>query len=406
MNGRTMESKHTICQDRMSFLCILALAAMLSIVSCDTARDKPQETPWGTTIGMDEADDDDGKGSSHNHSGITLDDIIANGEIIVGTMPGPETYYQYRGMELGTQYTLFAMLAKKLGIAPRVETSSDTALLAEKLRSGQIDILLLPQTAADKPNWRVSHSLSPLADTISRWYSPAMLAQARQASATATRQASVVTRHVYAPVQNKTKGIISAYDHLFRRYAPTAGFDWRLLAAQCYQESCFDPNARSYVGACGLMQIMPATARRLSLPQQQIFDPERNIAAAAAYIRQVSSHFADIRNSQERIKFTLAAYNCGNGHVRDAMALARKNGRDPQRWSNVAHYMMMLMQPEGYRDPVVRYGYMRATETVGYVENIIRRYRQYSGIALTGVSSGPSSGAIPQRATKRHKYKI
>ena len=154
------------------------------------------------------------------------------------------------------------------------------------------------------------------------------------------------------------------------------------------------------------MQIMPSTARRLNLPQQHIFDPERNIAAAAAYIRQVSSHFADIRNAQERIKFTLAAYNCGNGHVRDAMALARKNGSDPQRWSNVSHYMMMLMKPEGYRDPIVKYGYMRATETVGYVENIIRRYSQYSGIALTGAPSGPSSGAVPQRATMRHKYKI
>ena len=380
----------------------IALIGIVALSSCDGTQSKPQETPWGTVVGAAESADT----ISHANSHITLDDIIANGEIIVGTTPGPETYYQYRGMELGTQYTLFAMLAKKLGIAPRVETSADTAQLAEKLRSGQIDILLLPQTSADKPNWRVSKSLTPLADTISRWYSPALLAQARQASATATRQAAVVTRHVYAPVQNKSKGIISAYDHLFRRYAPTAGFDWRLLAAQCYQESCFDPNARSYVGACGLMQVMPSTARRLNLPQQQIFDPERNIAAAAAYIRQVSRHFADIRNSQERIKFTLAAYNCGNGHVRDAMALARKNGSDPQRWSNVAHYMMMLMQPEGYRDPIVKYGYMRSTETVAYVDKIIRRYRQYSGIAITGAPSGPSGGAIPQRATKRHKYKL
>ena len=126
----------------------IALIGIVALSSCDGKQSKPQETPWGTVVGADESADT----ISHANSHITLDDIIANGEIIVGTTPGPETYYQYRGMELGTQYTLFAMLAKKLGIAPRVETSADTAQLAEKLRSGQIDILLLPQTSADKPS--------------------------------------------------------------------------------------------------------------------------------------------------------------------------------------------------------------------------------------------------------------
>lgn len=106
----------------------IALIGIVALSSCDGTQSKPQETPWGTVVGADESADT----ISHANSHITLDDIIANGEIIVGTTPGPETYYQYRGMELGTQYTLFAMLAKKLGIAPRVETSADTAQLAEK----------------------------------------------------------------------------------------------------------------------------------------------------------------------------------------------------------------------------------------------------------------------------------
>ena len=89
-----------------------------------------------------------------------------------------------------------------------------------------------------------------------------------------------VRRRVFAPMLNRSGGIISHYDAYFQRYAQTIRWDWRLLAAQCYQESCFDPQAKSWAGACGLMQIMPSTADHLGLARADIYHPEKNIAAA------------------------------------------------------------------------------------------------------------------------------
>lgn len=85
---------------------------------------------------------------------------------------------------------------------------------------------------------------------------------------------------------DKGKGIISKYDSYFKMYSGVAIMDWRLMAAQCYQESCFDPDAQSWAGACGLMQIMPSTAAHLGLPMEMIHKPEENIAAAAKYLRE------------------------------------------------------------------------------------------------------------------------
>lgn len=186
-----------------------------------------------------------------------------------------------------------------------------------------------------------------------------------------------VHRTVRAPYLNKEKGIISIYDDLFRSAAAQTGWDWRIIAAQCYQESGFDPMARSGAGARGLMQIMPSTAQHLSLPMSQIHNPSANVAAAARYIRELSGLFQDIRSHEERILFVLAAYNGGYQHIRDAMALTRKYGGSPQHWADVSGFVLRLQQPRYYHDPVVRRGYMIGSETTGYVASILQRARQY-----------------------------
>ena len=195
-------------------------------------------------------------------------------------------------------------------------------------------------------------------------------------------------RRVRAPYINKEKGIISTYDHLFKEASAVTGWDWRLIAAQCYQESCFDPEARSGAGARGLMQLMPATARQYGVQPSEICHPETNVGAAARYIRHLSSLFRDINSVEERIHFVLAAYNGGYNHVRDAMALCRKYGGNPQRWQDVSRYIYGLQQPNYYRDPVVKYGYMIGSETVNYVVKVVTRAREY-GANLSVVSLPP-----------------
>ena len=387
---------------------LLTLVAATIVASCSEEK-KQQLTPWGTTLeaAADSIPDD-----------FTLDDILNNGELIMLTLTGPETYYDYHGKGMGTQYMLCEKFASALGVSLRVEVCKDTTDLLTRLDKGEGDIiaLALPEKtkgvricgardAKRHQGWAVQADNVALADTLDRWYRPSMLTQVRQEMEFMLSTRSV-TRHVYSPMLNRSAGIISQYDHLFQKYAPVARWDWRLLAAQCYQESTFDPKARSWVGACGLMQIMPETADQLGLPRSQIYEPEANIAASTKYIAQLDSKLRDIPEKTERTWFVLACYNGGYHHIRDAMELARKHGHNPHRWEEVSPYVLGLREARYYNDPVVRYGYMRGNETVDYVDCIRQRWAQYRGSAGAGSFSGSFGTPTPQPAKKKYRFHI
>jgi membrane-bound lytic murein transglycosylase F len=169
---------------------------------------------------------------------------------------------------------------------------------------------------------------------------------------------------------------ISVYDDLIKENAAQIGWDWRLLAAIIYQESQFEPQARSWTEAAGLMQIMPATAEELGISDPH--DPVESIQGGIRYLQEIWGKFTEVPDSLERIKFTLASYNCGLGHVLDAQRLAAKNGLQPNIWTgHVAEMMRQMGKQTYYTDPVVRHGYVRGTETYTYVEEILSRYDHY-----------------------------
>ncbi len=168
---------------------------------------------------------------------------------------------------------------------------------------------------------------------------------------------------------------LSPWDDIIQRYANRKGLDWRLVAAQIFQESGFNPNARSWVGAQGLMQIMPATARQVGVTGS-IHDPEVNIRAGIKYLDWLRDRFEDDLRVQDRMWFMLAAFNAGVGHVRDARRLADRLGLDRDRWfDNVERAMQKLSQPKYYRN--ARFGYVRGHEPVQYVRAIRERYQAY-----------------------------
>jgi hypothetical protein len=126
-------------------------------------------------------------------------------------------------------------------------------------------------------------------------------------------------------------GNISEFDTLLAREAKGLGWDWRLLAAQVAQESRFNPRARSFAGARGLLQLMPRTAREMGVRNSN--DPGQNVAGGVKYLARLTALWEDdIPDEAERLKFVLASYNAGRGHVLDAQRLAEKHGDDPQRW--------------------------------------------------------------------------
>lgn len=390
---------------KLHIISILFLFPLLFAISCAEQK-KPEMTPWGTVLGDDSIPADDNFG---------LNDIVNNGEMIMLTLSGPDTYYDYHGHGMGLQYLLCEKFAEKLGVSLRVDVCKDTAEVVRKIKAGDADIvaLQLPDSVKGvdftkvkvdslKHGWAVNEDNKDLAQSLDSWFNSKMVAQVRKEESFLLSTRSV-RRHVYSPMLNRSKGIISRYDQYFMQYAPIARLDWRLMAAQCYQESTFDPNAKSWAGACGLMQIMPGTADHLGLSRSSLFNPEENIAASARYMQELGQHFSDVPMS-ERIWYQLASYNGGFHHIRDAMALARKHGRNANSWGDVSEFVLKLSRPQYYNDPVVRSGYMRGAETVEYVSRIRERWAQYRGVAGGGSIKGFVT--TPQRAKRSYKWHL
>lgn len=390
----------------MTFACVLFLFA-----ACHETEEK-RISPLGIEDG------------ETTETAYDLDKIQETGELIAVTLSGPDTYYEYRGKGFGLQYELAERFAVSIGTRLRMETAKDTAELFRRLKSGEADLIALEiphrntldgdiqysgswsdvcdTSTHTQKQWMVRKSSPDLAEALKRWYSPELRKTLLTAEQERYKTNRSVRRKMRAPIQNRAKGIISAYDSHFIRHSQALGWDWRLMAAQCYQESGFDPQAVSWAGARGLMQIMPETAAHLGLSANHINSPEHNIAAAAQYIRELNRTFNDVSGRMDRINFVLAAYNGGAGHVRDAMALARKHGKNPHKWEEVSYYILQLSRPEFYNDPDVNFGYLRGQETYDYVKSINERWQYYRGAV-----PGASGGSIPSPSKKnlRNGYK-
>ncbi len=172
-------------------------------------------------------------------------------------------------------------------------------------------------------------------------------------------------------------GRISKYDDLLKQYSEKLDWDWRILASLIYQESKFNPSARSWAGAVGLMQLLPATAQQFGVTNLE--DPYENLEAGVNYLIWLDDFWNEkIKNKDERIKFILASYNIGIGHILDARNLAEKHGADPNVWFNsVENYLLKKSKPKYYNDEVVRNGYASGVETVKFVSDILERFKQY-----------------------------
>lgn len=168
---------------------------------------------------------------------------------------------------------------------------------------------------------------------------------------------------------------LSRYDALVKPAAEAEDFDWRLIVAQMYQESGFDPDTVSFAGARGLMQVMPRTAEELGVDPAELAVPEVGIDAGVRYLAWVRERFPDLPPG-EQLWFALAAYNAGPGHVRDGRRLARQLGLDGSLWfGHVEEAMNRLSDPE-YASRAA-YGYVRGSEVTRYVRDIRDRYRGY-----------------------------
>lgn len=184
--------------------------------------------------------------------------------------------------------------------------------------------------------------------------------------------------HVASHQEYAAKGNISPYDAEVQKYAEEYGFDWALIVAQMYQESRFDPKAESWAGARGLMQILPTTGELFGV--NDLHEVDTSIQTGVRYLAWLHERFEPELTVQDRMWFTLAAYNAGLGHVRDARSLARKMGWNQDRWfNNVDRAMLLLSRRSFYQ--LATHGYARGKETVDYVREIRDRYNAYIRLA-------------------------
>ena len=183
-------------------------------------------------------------------------------------------------------------------------------------------------------------------------------------------------------VLSKSPEHISEYDAAIRKTAKNIGWDWRLLASIIYQESRFQLDLESDRGAYGLMQLMPAVMEKYEIDYDS--SPEEQIAAGGKVIKYLDDVLSgSVADSVERVKFVLAGYNAGLGHVLDAQRLASKYGKNPAVWdNNVDYFILNKSKAQYYNDTCCKCGPLRGSETYRFVEEVIERFNHYQALIV------------------------
>ena len=195
----------------------------------------------------------------------------------------------------------------------------------------------------------------------------------------------VETRRYLAHIESR----LPAYQSMFRKAADETGMDWRLLAAIGYQESHWNPEAKSPTGVRGIMMLTRDTMRQLGLEER--LTPENSIIGGARYLNLMKGKIPKRIPEPDRTWLALAAYNIGFGHLEDARILTQQQGDDPDKWVDVQKHLPLLSEKKWYDK--TRHGYARGREPVRYVENV-RSY--YDILAWYTESQTPPSATMPR----------
>jgi len=178
------------------------------------------------------------------------------------------------------------------------------------------------------------------------------------------------------PPPHRPPSEYSPYDEIFAKYAAKHGLDWRLVRAVAFQESGFQPAVEGHAGAYGLMQVTPEAAREVG--ENAFESPERNISAGVRYLDRLAKMFPNARG-RDRIALTLAAYNLGPGHVRDAQLLAQRFGYDANRWRGALEDVLPLLEEPSVSAELPG-GFARGNRGVDYVNRVMERYDRYCAV--------------------------
>ena len=215
--------------------------------------------------------------------------------------------------------------------------------------------------------WIINPKLRPLRRKLAAWFKKIKkngeLENLKKCYYTDNRNFDYVDTKVFI---RRIKTRLPKYRHLFEKYGVKYDIPWTLLAAKAYQESHWDPEATSITGVRGIMMLTNTTARQLGIEDR--LNAEESIRGGAKYLRQLLNRIPDSYPKADRYNVAMAAYNVGMGHIYDARKLARKLGKNPDRWSTLKEVLPLLKQKKYYEKS--DYGYARGREPVIYVDRI------------------------------------
>jgi membrane-bound lytic murein transglycosylase F len=202
----------------------------------------------------------------------------------------------------------------------------------------------------------------------------------------------------------RIKSRLPKYKKYFKEAAERFGIPWTLLASVSYQESHWNPRAKSFTGVRGLMMLTRTTAKILGVKNR--LDPKQSIVGGTRHLNQMMKMVPKSVEGENRLKFALAAYNIGMGHIKDAQKLAKKLGLNHNIWSDLKIVLPLLSQKRYYRN--LKYGYARGAEPVKYVEAIYNYkdiLEKYEKEAILKKENLPATATLPleKKSTKKKK---
>ena len=187
----------------------------------------------------------------------------------------------------------------------------------------------------------------------------------------------------YNPHKRAAKGVtsdrVSPYDELIKKYAKELGWDWRMLAAVVYQESKFSINSVSHRGAVGLMQVMPQTGLYYGI--EDLTDPEQNLIAGTSHLKRLQNlYIKSGMKPEDLVRFTLAAYNAGEGRIADCRNFAASRNVDRNSWDSIVSIIPLMREDSILEEESVKLGKFKGHETIAYIDNVMSLYESICSI--------------------------
>ena len=298
--------------------------------------------------------------------------------------------YAGHGFETGMNYELLNRFADDNRCNVKIVTSRKGENYLDSLKAGAVDIVITHANHLEDN--KDSIEISRMLNSCSAWaVAKESEAELRQINLWISHMASsseydaIKKRFMVGgnPIRKAENGVvtktISPYDALLKKYAKELGWDWRMLAAVVYQESKFSINSRSHRGAQGLMQVMPSTAEHYGI--SDLLNPEKNLIAGTKHLKRLQRMFErEGMDSSELVKFTLAAYNAGEGRIADCRRFAESKSVDSNNWNAIVDLIPLMREDSILEEKSVKLGKFQGHETIAYVENIMNLYNAFCTI--------------------------